>query len=137
MNTCLSAAPGTSLVRTSFYSPLLHNAILGLGCWNCDDSRTHDPDVAEWFIARAQAAINAEGEHPTLSTLQGLLVTGNYFTCANKPNLGYLYAGIAIRASSTLGLEVDCSPHVRRGNMTEAMRRERVRTYWACYLVDK
>lgn len=137
MKSCLSAAPSPSLVRTSVYSPLLHNAILALGCWNCDDPRAHNLAVVDWFITRAQATFDVEGEHPTLSTLQGLLVIGHCFTCANKPNLGYLYAGIAIRACSTLGLEVDCSSHVRCGNMTEWMRRERVRTYWACFLVDK
>lgn len=137
MATCLADPSSSSSNRTSSYSLLLHYALLGLGCWNCDDPRTFDSSVSAWFIERAQTFLNVEGEHPTLSTLQGLLVIGNYYTCANRPNLGFLYAGIAIRACSTLGLEIDCKAHVQRGEMTEETYAERVRTFWACFLIDQ
>lgn len=134
MIACLGDGPAE---RTCSYSALLHNAILGFGCWACDDPRTHDHEVSGWLIARASGYFNDEGENPTLSTLQGLLIIGQYYTCANKVNLGYLWAGIALKVSCTLGLEVDCAPQVAKGVMTERSRQARIRTFWTCFLVDK
>lgn len=134
---CLSDSSAGAATRTISYSPLLHNAVLALGCWNCDDPRANDLSLVERFSAQARAALENEGEHPTLSTLQGLLVLGHCYTCFNRPNLGFMYAGIAIRASRTLGLEFDCSKLVRQGEMTAYEQRCRLRTYWATFLVDK
>ncbi|GAA5893592.1 hypothetical protein JCM6882_007858 [Rhodosporidiobolus microsporus] len=119
--------------RTSSYSSLLHLAIVAQGAWFSDDPRTQDESVVESLITRAHSLVLEEGDRPMLSTVQGLLVVANYFTCAAKPNVGYLVVGSAFRLCIALGLNLDCSSM----SLDASYCANRERTFWACYLSDK
>lgn len=72
-----------------------------------------------------------------LSTLQGLLLLGSYHTAIGKIGLAYMYAGIGLRMSQTLGLGIDCSGYVRRGVLTEEVKNNRDRVLWLAFVQDK
>lgn len=97
---CLSSNP-LAPPRTSFYSPLLHNAIIALACALSNDPRVSDRLAARACAARAKALLEDEGERPQLSTQQGLLVVGSYHSGNSLQGLGYLYSGIGFRMSQT------------------------------------
>jgi hypothetical protein len=100
MYTCLSIEGGSRSSRTSHYSPVLHNALLASACQLSEDSRAND-GVAAALLRASQHELFIEGDRPTLSTIQGVLLIANYFTCIGKHGLGYFYAGIALRMCST------------------------------------
>ena len=92
--------------RTSYYSPVLHNAILAVACELSDDPRAGNKEVGATLLRASQHELFVEGDRPTLSTVQGVLLIGHYFTCIGKHGLGYFYTGIAIRMCHTRELFV-------------------------------
>lgn len=117
MDLCLGGGPGESRpVRTAHYSPLLHNAILAIGCCLYRGDRIHssfpkirslymgeengteaDPAdrAADAFAAKAKECFDVECERPMLSTVNGLLLMASFRSCRAQPNLGRTYiAGI-------------------------------------------
>ncbi|BGP19681.1 hypothetical protein JCM10213v2_007777 [Rhodosporidiobolus nylandii] len=137
MGHCLSTTSSSPPSRTSNYSTLLHCALLSIACAFKDDERTNDGSAARALSAKAKAAMDTEGERPMLSTLRGLLLLGSAHTGEGKVGLAYLYAGVALRMVSTLGLGIDCSAYVRRGLLSESARNLRDGTFWLGYIQDK
>ena len=92
MSLCLS--PPTALnptlpIRTSYYSTLLHNALLSLAVSYSDDPRLTESDAGLKFAARAKEAIEDEAERPMLSTVQGLMLLGSYHSGNARHGLGW------------------------------------------------
>lgn len=131
---CCSDHPST---RTSFYSPLLHNAVLSLAATFSDDARITENDAGAIFATKAKALIEDEAERPMLSTVQGLMLLGSYHSGSAKHGLGWLYSGMGLRMSTTLGLGVDCSPWKKRGLISDVLQDQRDRTFWCCFVQDK
>lgn len=96
MQKCLT---GPTTMRTSSYSPVLQNAILAVACQLTDDLRASS--AAGSLLRASQHELFIEGDRPTLSTIQGVLLIAIFFTCEGKHRLGYFYAGIAIRMCHT------------------------------------
>jgi len=102
MNLCLSVNPQTPPpLRTSQYSPLLHNAILSLAANYSDSAYLEVVDWGAPFAARAKQQIDSESERPMLSTVAGLALLGSYHSGSAKHGLGYMYAGMGFRMSYT------------------------------------
>ncbi|GAA6023162.1 hypothetical protein JCM10207_005747 [Rhodosporidiobolus poonsookiae] len=137
MACCLAKSVPSPPIRLSNYSPLLHCAILAIACSFKDDPRLADGTSSEKLAKKAKAAMEDEAERPMLSALRGLLLLGSWHTGAAKIGLAYVYAGIAIRMSQTLGLGIDATTLVRRGVITEAMRQGRDNTLWLSFIQDK
>jgi hypothetical protein len=100
MQKCLAACPSAPS-RTSRYSSLLHNAILACACDLSDDPRATDPANQRRLEERCQRELFIEAERPTLSTVHGVMLIGNYVTSCAQHGLGYMYTGIGIRMSHT------------------------------------
>ncbi|GAA5899523.1 hypothetical protein JCM8208_000581 [Rhodotorula glutinis] len=137
MAICLGSSLPSPPTRLSGYSPLLHNAILALACALSDDQRAKESGAAKSLARQAKALVEEEGERPTLSTLQGLLLVGSFHSGNRLQGLGYLYSGVGFRMSQTLGLGIDCSGLVRRGVLTEAIKTSRDRAMWSAFTQDK
>lgn len=101
MAACLGSSLPSPPTRLSGYSPLLHNAILALACALSDDRRAKDSSAPKSLARQAKAFVEDEGERPTLSTLQGLLLVGSFHSGNRLQGLGYIYSGIAFRMSQT------------------------------------
>ncbi|KAL0571833.1 hypothetical protein V5O48_010129 [Marasmius crinis-equi] len=120
--------------RTSYYSPMLHNAILSMAANFCDDARLGTKDRGKLFAARAIERIGHEGERPMLSTVSALMLLGSYHSGNAKQTLGYMYAGMGLRTCQTLGLGIDCSGS---SLISPCLKRERDRTFYMAYIQDK
>lgn len=134
MARCLSVSPST---RTFAYSPFLHLALLALGCQWSNDLRTNDPAVAARLTARAQTALEEEAERPTLSTIQGLLILGHHHSSAGRSVLGNVFVNFGFQTCRRLGLGSDGGTMAPHASLLEDQRCARLRTYWACFILDK
>lgn len=79
--------------RTSYYSPLLHNAILSLAVSFSDDPRVHDVEAGLFFASVAKDSIDIEVERPMLSTCQSLMLLGSFYSSSARHGLGWHHAG--------------------------------------------
>lgn len=136
MAACLDPSASGS-ARTAAYSPLLHNAVLSVGCFLSGDERLQDGADGKALAARAKALLEDEGERPMLSAMQGLLLLGSYHSGAGLQTLGFLWSGLAFRMSHTLGLALRSDSYVARGVLTAETKRARDRTIWCAYVQDK
>ncbi|KAK0218096.1 fungal-specific transcription factor domain-containing protein [Armillaria fumosa] len=137
MTACLSFSAVPPLARTSQYSGLLHNAILSLAA-NYSDHACFGPcDRGAVFASKAKRAIDSEAESPMLSTVAGLMLLGSYHSGTARHGLGYMYAGMGLRMSQTLGLGIDCSKWIQKRLITEFFKDDRDHTYYMCYIQDK
>jgi hypothetical protein len=103
MAICLStSSPSPPPERTSFYSPLLHNAILSLAVAYCDDPRVRNVEAGLFFASVAKDAIEIEVERPMLSTVQGLMLLGSFHSGSARHGQGYYFAGAGLFALFSL-----------------------------------
>ena len=93
MLSCLSWN-GNPPSRTSYYSPMLHNAILSVAANYCEDYRLGTEDRGRLFAAKAVECIGDEGERPMLSTISALMLLASYHSGNAKHSLGYMYSGM-------------------------------------------
>ncbi|KAI5479510.1 hypothetical protein MNV49_003452 [Pseudohyphozyma bogoriensis] len=135
MQICL--APNSTTIRTSFYSPLLHNTILSLGLNYSDDPRVRKFDAASRLTAVARDFVDDELERPRLSTISGLMNLGSCYSTIGYHGRGWAYAGMAMRMLNTLGLNIDCSAWVKKGFVSQELKYERDRTAFLLYIQDK
>ncbi|GAA6059217.1 hypothetical protein JCM10212_006610 [Sporobolomyces blumeae] len=136
MATCLSLSTPCPPSRTSYFSPLLHSALLAIACAYSDDPRT-DASISTELVASAKRCLDDEGERPTIATLRGLLLVGSWHSGNGRQGSGNIFAGIALRMSQTLGLGIDSRAFVRSGILTESLQRSRDFAMWSAYLQDK
>ncbi|KAK0202944.1 fungal-specific transcription factor domain-containing protein [Desarmillaria ectypa] len=137
MTACLSLSAAPPLARTSQYSSLLHNAILSLAANYSDHTCLGPRDRGAMFASEAKRAIDSEAESPMLSTVVGLMLLGSYHSGTARHGLGYMYAGMGLRMSQTLGLGIDCSKWIQKRLFTESFKDDRDHTYYMCYIQDK
>lgn len=135
MARCLGSpdAPG----RTSYYSPMLHNAILSLGVVFCTDPRVASIPAAFIFATAAKEFLEAEVERPLLSTMQGLMTLGSVHSGSGRHGLGYYFANSGIKLGTTLGLGIDSTPWLARGLLTQETKDERDRAFFCGFIQDK
>ncbi|KAM0747627.1 hypothetical protein T439DRAFT_383241 [Meredithblackwellia eburnea MCA 4105] len=134
MRLCDGSSPARPS-RTSYYSSLLHNAVLSLATAYSDDPRLEGAGVA--FADKAKEAMEEEAERPMLSTVQGLMLLGSYYSGRARHGLGWLWAGMGLRMSTTLGLGIDSSVAVSKGLISPLLRDQRDRTFYCLYVQDK
>ncbi|KAK8847702.1 hypothetical protein IAR55_005561 [Kwoniella newhampshirensis] len=133
MNTALYADVHA---KTSHYSPLLHNAILAIALGFCDEPYLRSPATRRIFAKQAKSFIDHEGEKPSVATVQALAHLASYHSLSAEHNLGWLYIGMALRCGVALGLNMDDSRMLKRGNVTAVQARERNVTFWTTFVQE-
>lgn len=87
-------------LRTAYYSPLLHFAILAIGVMYLDDGCCADRErVSNTFARNATTFFEEEIEMAKLSTVVGLMLLGTHHAGHARQSLGYIYAGNGLRLS--------------------------------------
>jgi Fungal specific transcription factor domain len=82
-------------VKTEYYSPMLHNALITLGCCFSDDLFLHDSHWENIFLMKAKSFMDAECKKPRISTIQALGIIATYYANHGQETLGYMYSGMA------------------------------------------
>ncbi|KAF7313069.1 hypothetical protein MKEN_00992200 [Mycena kentingensis (nom. inval.)] len=131
----LTSDPSDS-IKTAHYSPMLHNALLALGCAYSDDPRVRDITARRAIAAHAKSFIEAEVARPDISVVHALAMTGSFHSCAGEQMLGWMYFGMSARVSHALGLCVNTAPWVRSGRISHEDMVDRNWAYWSTFTLD-
>ncbi|KAK4053695.1 hypothetical protein OIV83_001351 [Microbotryomycetes sp. JL201] len=132
LQTCLSKSSSQRPVRTSYYSPLMHNSLLAVA-----SAFSPRPIDAELFATKAKSLIEEENEVPLLSSVQGLFLLAEYYAGEAKQKKGWLFYGIGNYSASNLGLAVSLHPLAEKGLITAQVKNEREATFATWLLLDK
>ena len=85
-------------LRTAYYSPLLHFAILAIGVMYLDNVPYVERERLANALARNAAKFfEEEIEGAKLSAVSGLMLLGTHHAGHARQGLGYIYAGIGMR----------------------------------------
>ncbi|KAH6871801.1 nitrogen assimilation transcription factor nit-4 [Thelonectria olida] len=124
-----------------YCTPLLLSAIFALASRYSDhcELRTipDDPSTAGYaFFEQAKILLLYESQAPTVATVQAAALMSIRALSDNQEALGWLYCGNAARMALNLGLNIDCSPWVTSGLISEDEAEVRKVTWWGCYTLD-
>lgn len=132
------SSPGQpNYAQTSYYSPLLHNAILSIALMFADDENLRDSNTRAVFDTEGEKYLSAELSKPTLATVQALAVRASYRSTLGDHLGGWIAHGLADRTALSIGLNIDCAPFVKSGRVTESEMRLRNETFWSIFVQDQ
>ncbi|WWC70565.1 uncharacterized protein I206_104516 [Kwoniella pini CBS 10737] len=101
-------------VKTPHYSPMLHNAILAIALGFSDEAFLRTSEIRRVFAKKAKDFIDYEGMNPTVATVQAF----------------------AHLASYHMGLNMDDTRLLKKGNVTSAQARDRNVTFWTTFVQE-
>lgn len=85
-------------LRTAYYSPLMHFAILAIGVMYLENQSYSDREViSDSFAKKAATYFDEEIETAKLSGVIGLMLLGTHHAGHARQSLGYIYAGAGMR----------------------------------------
>ncbi|OQU95196.1 Fungal specific transcription factor domain-containing protein [Cladophialophora immunda] len=124
---------------TNLYSLLLNNAIYALGAFHSTrpfpaaiPANTKD----DFFAARAKALVDLEMDHPTLATVQALIILSFYEAGRAGDARGWLYSGMAARIGVELGLHIDGQDNIMPVTTNMEMLQLRRGLFWTMQATD-
>lgn len=138
-------------VRSQYYSEFALNGLLA--CSLRLDKEENIRRLSRLFAERAKKMIVDELDNPTMSTIQGLCLLGDWECTNGSENTGWIYVGtcsnlhssmghmltvigIACRLILDLGLHQDCEGLVRSDAMSEQESIARKRLVYGCYVYE-
>ncbi|KAF2404514.1 hypothetical protein EJ06DRAFT_207395 [Trichodelitschia bisporula] len=125
--------------RTQFYSPFLHICVLAMGYRFADKTR---PDMQRISMPGRESTLHREAKYMMdfelerpggIPSVVALLLLGDLECGVGRDNLGWLYAGIAVRIAFDIGLHLDTQNTGLPDREVEIRRM----TLWACVIYDK
>ncbi|KAK5726177.1 hypothetical protein LTR17_012992 [Elasticomyces elasticus] len=125
--------------RTQFYSGFLHICILAMGYRFSDKSRPDMqrislPDRESTLHREAKYMLDLELERPGgIPSVAALLILGDSEVGVGRDNVGWMYAGMAMRLAYDIGLHLDSSHSGMSGREIDIRRM----TLWACVIYDR
>ncbi|KAF2737727.1 hypothetical protein EJ04DRAFT_550446 [Polyplosphaeria fusca] len=125
--------------RTQFYSGFLHVCVLAMGYRHADKTRPDIqriscPQMESTLHREAKYMLDAELERPGgIPSVVALLLIGDLECGVGRDNIGWLYAGLAVRLAFDIGLHLD----TRTSGLPEREVEIRQMTLWACVVYDK
>ena len=125
--------------RTQFYSGFLHICILAMGYRFADKSRQDMqrialPDRESTLQREAKYMLDLELERPGgIPSVAALLILGDSEVGVGRDNVGWMYAGMAMRLCYDIGLHLDSS----KSGMAQREIDIRRMTMWACVIYDR
>lgn len=88
--------------KTSHYSPMLHNVLVGLALAFLDDPKLRDLKTRQYFIDKSKSYMEIECQQPDISVVQALSLLGSFYGSQGEQGLGYMYFGGCILISGCL-----------------------------------
>ncbi|KAF1935429.1 hypothetical protein EJ02DRAFT_507073 [Clathrospora elynae] len=125
--------------RTQFYSGFLHVCVLAMGFRfankeRLDVKRISLPGMESTLYREAKYMLDYELERPSgIPSVVALLLLSDLECGVGRDNLGWLYAGMAVRLAFDIGLHLD----TRLSGLPECEIEIRQMTLWACVIYDK
>ncbi|KAL4749971.1 hypothetical protein BDW72DRAFT_204306 [Aspergillus terricola var. indicus] len=125
---------------TPFYSEVLTNAMCAIG--SAFEARYHPTfitfpkSLAEFFADRAKALLEIELDSPCVATVQALVILSCHEGASNRDARGWLYSGMSMRLAFDLGLHLDMTPYVEKGDLSAYEADVRRIAFWGSYAAD-
>ncbi|KAJ5513420.1 hypothetical protein N7463_002972 [Penicillium fimorum] len=125
---------------TPFYSEVLTNAMCAIG--SAFEARYHPTfitfpkSLSEFFADRAKALLEIELDSPCVATVQALVIMSCHEGASNRDARGWLYSGMSMRLAFDLGLHLDMTAYVDKGDITQFEADVRRATFWGSYVAD-
>ncbi|KAL4811439.1 fungal-specific transcription factor domain-containing protein [Aspergillus unguis] len=125
---------------TPFYSEVLTNAMCAIG--SAFEARYHPTfitfpkSLSEFFADRAKALLEIELDSPCVATVQALVILSCHEGSSNRDARGWLYSGMSMRLAFDLGLHLDMTPYVEKGDMSAFEADVRRIAFWGSYTAD-
>ncbi|KAL4933744.1 transcription factor domain-containing protein [Aspergillus undulatus] len=125
---------------TPFYSEVLTNAMCAIG--SAFEARYHPTfitfpkSLSEFFADRAKALLEIELDSPCVATVQALVILSCHEGASNRDARGWLYSGMSMRLAFDLGLHLDMTPYVEKGDMSAFEADVRRIAFWGSYTAD-
>ncbi|RAH81369.1 Zn(II)2Cys6 transcription factor [Aspergillus japonicus CBS 114.51] len=128
------------LIDTPFYSEVLTNAMCAIG--SAFEARYHPTfitfpkSLSEFFADRAKALLEIELDSPCVATVQALVILSSHEGSSNRDARGWLYSGMSMRLAFDLGLHLDMTPYVEKGDISVHEADVRKVAFWGSYTAD-
>ncbi|KAL4895370.1 fungal-specific transcription factor [Aspergillus ambiguus] len=125
---------------TPFYSEVLTNAMCAIG--SAFEARYHPTfitfpkSLSEFFADRAKALLEIELDSPCVATVQALVILSCHEGSSNRDARGWLYSGMSMRLAFDLGLHLDMTPYVEKGDISAFEADVRRIAFWGSYVAD-
>ncbi|KAF7594194.1 hypothetical protein BBP40_009897 [Aspergillus hancockii] len=125
---------------TPFYSEVLTNAMCAIG--SAFEARYHPTfitfpkSLSEFFADRAKALLEIELDSPCVATVQALVILSCHEGSSNRDARGWLYSGMSTRLAFDLGLHIDMTPYVQKGEIGAFEADVRRIAFWGSYTAD-
>lgn len=125
--------------RNQFYSGFLHICVLAMGFRISDKSRPDMqrialPDRESTLHREAKYMLDLELERPGgVPSVAALLILGDLENGVGRDNVGWMYAGMAVRLCFDIGLHLDS----RNTGLSQREIDIRTMTLWACVVYDR
>ncbi|KAJ7704479.1 hypothetical protein B0H17DRAFT_1039765 [Mycena rosella] len=136
MHRALSVPRAHPPPKTPYYSPTLHNALLGISAIFSDNPCIRDTSSRRCFVTTAKRYLEAECQKPELSLVHALGIIGTFHGNEGDHIVADLYFGMSARVGQALGLEVDSSVWVKSGLITPEERVARNWAHWSTFSSD-
>ncbi|CAH0019795.1 unnamed protein product [Clonostachys rhizophaga] len=125
-----------------YCTPLLLSAIFALASRFSDRpelrAMANDTETAgQAFFEQAKVLFLHESQAPTVATIQAAALMSLRALSDGHEALGWLYGRNATRMALNLGLNIDCSPWVAAGVISEDDAEVRKITWWGCVYLNK
>jgi Fungal specific transcription factor domain len=100
MYRALHLPPSHTPLKTTHYSPMLHNALVALAMAFSDDPQIRDLKSRRLFLDQAKSYIDTECQSPNISVVHALSTIGSFHSSMGEQSLGYLYFGEVVSLRS-------------------------------------
>jgi len=110
------------------------NIIFAIGMEYVIEDRKEDAliELQESFFARADRILSMEAFlKPSLQLVQAFILMTRYLQRKGLSERCWTVVGMAIRAAQALGLQAENAVE------SQGQREERIRTWWACVILDR
>lgn len=97
----INAPSSAPPLRTTYYSPMLHNCILAIALMFMDDQYLRDPATRKLLADEAVKYMEIELPRPTLATVQALALRSSYHSTLGDHTVGWTYFSLAERAAQS------------------------------------
>ncbi|KAF7329730.1 Zn(2)-C6 fungal-type domain-containing protein [Mycena kentingensis (nom. inval.)] len=136
MYRALSVPRSQTPPRTTWYSSMLHNAMLAICAIFSDDPAIQDRKTRQRFADTARQCLDRECKKPEISLVHALAFLGTYYTNDGDRIMGDLYAGMSTRMCMSLGLGYDTTEWVSSGLISRDEMLGRNWTHWTLFCLD-
>ncbi|KAG8790542.1 hypothetical protein FRC12_011646 [Ceratobasidium sp. 428] len=89
------------------------------------------------YSTRAEATVVHELGRPRMATMQAIQLMSTFQMGAGRVSVAWSLNGLAVALSNRLGLHIDASDAVKRGIMSETMKRIRDMEFWGLFVQDR